>query len=54
MRWQVGCIKAGAFADMIMFDGNPLEDLSVLLDPAAMRMIIKDGRIVKNLPVSLL
>jgi imidazolonepropionase-like amidohydrolase len=46
---QVGCIKEGAYADMIVLDRNPLEDLSVLLDPNVMRIIVKDGIIVKNM-----
>lgn len=27
---ELGCIRAGAYADMLVVDGNPLEDLSVL------------------------
>mmetsp|Transcript_14002 Transcript_14002/g.29922 ORF Transcript_14002/g.29922 Transcript_14002/m.29922 type:complete len:641 (-) Transcript_14002:499-2421(-) len=54
MEGKVGCIKAGSFADMILFEQNPLDNLEVLRDPAAMRMIIKEGRIVKNLVVSVL
>mmetsp|Transcript_9200 Transcript_9200/g.15792 ORF Transcript_9200/g.15792 Transcript_9200/m.15792 type:complete len:613 (+) Transcript_9200:457-2295(+) len=49
LEGKVGCIKEGAYADMIVLDRNPLEDLNVLLDPNAMRIIVKDGIIVKNI-----
>ena len=30
MEGKLGCIKAGAFADLLVIDGNPLEDLILL------------------------
>lgn len=30
MEGKLGCIKAGAFADLLVIDGNPLEDLMLL------------------------
>ena len=35
-----GTIEVGAYADLILVDGNPLEDLSVLEQP---RMVVQDG-----------
>ncbi len=42
-------IKAGAYADLILVDGNPLEDLDLVADSAAnFDLIMKDGKIYKN------
>ena len=41
---EVGSVTVGALADLILVDGNPLEDLGVLLDPdKRLRMIMKGG-----------
>jgi imidazolonepropionase-like amidohydrolase len=45
----LGVIKEGAYADLVMVDGNPLEDISILSDPDKnLRLIMKDGKIYKN------
>lgn len=45
----LGVLTEGAFADMILVDGNPLEDLSLIADPEAKFLVImKDGRIHKD------
>jgi imidazolonepropionase-like amidohydrolase len=45
----LGVIKEGAYADMLIVDGNPLEDLLLLLDPKKnLKVIMKDGKIYKN------
>ena len=42
-------IKAGAYADILLVDGNPLEGTSVLVDyEANIDLIMKDGVIYKN------
>ncbi|QGU00369.1 putative amidohydrolase [Candidatus Syntrophocurvum alkaliphilum] len=46
---EVGTIEKGKIADMIVVDGNPLEDIEVLLNKDNIRKVIKDGKIVKNL-----
>lgn len=46
---KLGRIEAGAYADILVLDGNPLEDISLIADPErSMRLIMKDGRIHKN------
>lgn len=46
---EIGVIAPGAFADMIVVDGNPLKDLSLLTRQGAhMPFIMKGGRIFKN------
>ena len=44
-----GVIKAGAYADLLLIDGNPLEDITVMTTPdEAFDLIMKDGVIYKN------
>jgi imidazolonepropionase-like amidohydrolase len=46
---KLGRIEAGAFADILVLDGNPLEDITLIGDPErTMKFIMKDGRIHKN------
>lgn len=45
----LGVIETGAWADILIVEGNPLEDLRLLEDPQRnLRVIVKDGKIVKN------
>lgn len=47
---EVGRIKVGAAADLLLVKGNPLEDLSIIADPEANFLVImQDGKVVKNL-----
>lgn len=46
---KLGIIEEGALADMIIVDGNPIDDINLLEDPAdKFLMIMKDGIIYKN------
>ncbi|HEY1072344.1 metal-dependent hydrolase family protein [Brevundimonas sp.] len=46
---KVGIIQAGAHADLLVVDGDPLTDISLVADPEAnLRIIMKGGRIYKN------
>lgn len=48
-RGKLGVIEPNAFADLIVINGNPLEDLSLVSKPdESMSLIMKDGRIYKN------
>jgi len=47
---KLGRIEAGAYADILVVDGNPLKDISLIADPdRTMKFIMKDGRVHKNL-----
>ncbi len=47
----LGVVREGALADLILVDGDPLADLSLVADPAAhFDLIVKDGVIVKEAP----
>jgi len=44
-----GVIEEGALADMLLVDGNPLENISLIADPDTnFVLIMKDGKIYKN------
>ena len=45
----LGVVKEGAYADLILVDGNPLENLDLVADPGKNFVVImKDGKIYKN------
>lgn len=47
---KLGIIKLGAFADLIVVNGNPLEDISLLTEEGKyLSLIMKEGMIYKNL-----
>jgi imidazolonepropionase-like amidohydrolase len=46
---QVGTIAAGAYADLLVVDGNPLENIAVLANPDQhLKLIMKGGRIYRD------
>lgn len=49
MRGQgdLGTLQAGMLADMVLVDGDPLKDLSLLADREKLVMIMKDGEIYR-------
>jgi imidazolonepropionase-like amidohydrolase len=48
-KGELGVIAPGAYADLLVVDGDPLSDLKVLLKPRKnLRLIMKAGKIVKN------
>ncbi|MFO1082111.1 MAG: amidohydrolase family protein [Reyranellaceae bacterium] len=48
-KGRLGVIAEGAAADLLVVDGDPLEDLSVLLDPVRnLKLIMKDGVVCKD------
>ena len=40
---ELGVVKAGALADLLLVDGDPLANIEILQDRSALRMIMKDG-----------
>ena len=46
---KLGVVEEGALADLILVDGNPLENLDLVADPGRnFKVIMKDGRIFKD------
>ena len=47
---KLGMVEAGALADLLLVEGNPLEDLTLVADPQKNFVVImKDGQIYKNM-----
>ena len=44
---ELGVVKAGALADLLLVEGDPLADITVFQDAGALRMIMKDGALHK-------
>jgi len=45
----LGVVKEGAYADLILVDGNPLQNLDLVADPEnSFVVIMKDGKLYKN------
>jgi imidazolonepropionase-like amidohydrolase len=49
MENELGQIKEGYLADLLLVKGNPLNDIRVLQDPENIAFVMKDGEIYKNL-----
>ena len=46
---KLGVVEQGALADLLLVDGNPLENINLIADPAKnFKVIMKDGKIYKN------
>lgn len=52
---SLGTLQPGKLADLVLVDGNPLDDPRLLQGPDAIRLVMKDGQLCKNMlgaPVS--
>jgi len=46
---RLGVVEQGALADLLLVDGNPLDNISLIADPGKNFLVImKDGRVYKN------
>jgi len=45
---EIGGVEEGKRADLIVVDGQPLDDIGVLLDARNVRLVMRDGQIVKR------
>ncbi|MFM1991688.1 MAG: hypothetical protein RJA99_4645 [Pseudomonadota bacterium] len=48
---ELGTIRENMLADLLLVDGDPLSDLSILLDTNRLLAIMKDGRFAKEPPI---
>jgi len=46
--YELGTIKQGAYADLLLWDGNPLEDIDLILEEDKLHFVMKDGLVYKN------
>jgi imidazolonepropionase-like amidohydrolase len=46
---KLGVIEEGALADLLVVDGNPLDDIGLMANPEkSLLIIMKDGRLYKD------
>ena len=46
---KLGVVEEGAYADLLLVDGNPIENIALLASPdSSLLIVMKDGRIHKN------
>jgi imidazolonepropionase-like amidohydrolase len=45
---EVGVLREGMLADLLVLDGDPLADVRLLEDRARLRLILKDGTVIKD------
>ena len=46
---KLGVVEEGALADLLLVDGNPVENINLIADPGKNFLVImKDGQIYKN------
>jgi len=46
--YALGTISENAYADLLLWDGNPLENIELILDDDKLHFIMKDGLVYKN------
>lgn len=48
MEREIGTVEEGKLADLLVVEGNPLDDISILQKKDNLKLIVKGGRVVKN------
>ncbi len=46
---EVGTLEAGKLADIIVVDGNPLQDITILQERERVRLVMKGGQVFRDL-----
>jgi len=49
LKDSVGTIEKGKIADLIAVSGNPLDNLDILMSKENIKLVVKEGRVVKKL-----
>ena len=48
LKDKVGTIEVGKLADLIVVDGDPLADISILQNKEHIQLVMKNGSIVRS------
>ena len=49
MQDRVGTLEQGKLADLILVEGNPLDDITLLCDAGHVKTVLQDGRVDKDI-----
>ena len=49
MEEEIGTVEQGKLADLLVIDGDPLQDISIIENMDNIRLIMKGGELHKNL-----
>jgi imidazolonepropionase-like amidohydrolase len=49
---ELGLVKEGYLADLLLVDGDPLANLAILRDPKRILAVMKDGVFAKRAPLA--
>jgi imidazolonepropionase-like amidohydrolase len=49
---ELGLVKEGYLADLLLVDGDPLTNLAILREPSRMLAVMKDGVFAKHPPAT--
>jgi imidazolonepropionase-like amidohydrolase len=49
---KLGVVEEGAWADILIWNGDPTKDIGLILQEENLQMVMKDGKIYKNLLVA--
>ena len=47
--YDIGTIRPDAYADILLWDGNPLENIDLILDESKLHFVMKDGKVYKDI-----
>jgi cytosine/adenosine deaminase-related metal-dependent hydrolase len=45
---ETGTIEEGKLADLLVVDGDPLENIAILQDRSRLALVMKDGKVMVN------
>ena len=48
---KLGVVEEGAWADVLVWNGDPTKDIMLIKEPDNLLVVIKDGKMYKNLTV---
>ena len=48
---KLGVVETGAWADILIWDGDPTQDIKLVLEEQNLKLVMKDGKVYKNLLV---
>ena len=49
---ETGTLEEGKAADLLLVDGDPLRDITILQDKSRIKLVMKEGKLYRNLLTS--